>query len=108
MWRNESKWHKVNGLSLLRTVIKVFVQRIYRDISIQTFLSVISAVYSSRTQNKSNIVLNFKDVLSSIRVAELGSLSSGAKMATKIFVKRVFIIFATKASFLRVIANLQI
>ena len=42
------------------------------------------------------------------RVAELGSLSSGAKMAMKIFVKRVFIIFATNASFLRVIANLQI
>ena len=28
------------------------------------------------------------------RVAELGSLSSGAKMAMKIFVKRVFTIFA--------------
>ena len=38
------------------------------------------------------------------RVAELGSLSSGAKIAMKIFVKRVFTIFA---SFLRVIANLQ-
>ena len=33
------------------------------------------------------------------RVAELGSLSSGAKMAMKIFVKRVFIIFAANASF---------
>ena len=43
-----------------------------------------------------------------IRVAELGSLSSGAKMAVKIFVKRIFTIFATKASFLRVIVNLQI
>ena len=42
------------------------------------------------------------------RVAELGSLSSGAKMAMKNFVKRVFTIFATNASFLRVIANLQI
>ena len=42
------------------------------------------------------------------RVAELGSLSSGAKMAMKIFVKRVFTIFATNASFLRVITNLQI
>ena len=41
------------------------------------------------------------------RVAELGSLSSGAKMAIKIFVKRVFKIFASNASFLRVIANLQ-
>ena len=41
------------------------------------------------------------------RVAELGSLSSGAKMAMKILVKRVFTIFASNASFLRVIANLQ-
>ena len=41
------------------------------------------------------------------RVAELGSLSSGAKMAMKIFVKRVFTIFASNASFLRSIANLQ-
>ena len=41
-------------------------------------------------------------------VAELGSLSSGAKMAMQIFVKRVFTIFTTNASVLRVIANLQI
>ena len=41
------------------------------------------------------------------RLAELGSLSSGAKMAMKIFVKRVFTIFVSNASFLRVIANLQ-
>ena len=41
------------------------------------------------------------------RVAELGSLPSGAKMAMKIFVKRVVTIFASNASFLRVIANLQ-
>ena len=38
---------------------------------------------------------------SQYRVAELGSLSSGAKMAMKIFVKRV------NASFLRVIADFQ-
>ena len=42
------------------------------------------------------------------RVAELGSLSSGAKMAMKISVKRVFTIFATNGSLLRIIANLQI
>ena len=41
------------------------------------------------------------------RVAEFGSLSSGSKMAMKIFVKGVFTIFASNASFLRVIANLQ-
>ena len=40
-------------------------------------------------------------------VAELGSLSSGAKMAMKIFVKLVSTIFASNALFLRVIANLQ-
>ena len=42
------------------------------------------------------------------RVAEVGSLSSGAKIVIKTFVKRVFTIFATNVSFLRVIANLQI
>ena len=41
------------------------------------------------------------------RVAELDSLSSGAKMAMKIFVKRVFTISPTNASFLWLIANLQ-
>ena len=41
------------------------------------------------------------------RVAELGSVSSGAKMEMKMFVKRVFTIFASNASFLRVIASLQ-
>ena len=42
-----------------------------------------------------------------IRVEEFGSLSPGTKMAMKIFVKRVFTTFATTASFLRLIANLQ-
>ena len=54
------------------------------------------------------IIFAFYWVLFVSRVAELDSLSSGAKMAMKIFVKRVFKIFATKASFWRVIANLQI
>ena len=40
------------------------------------------------------------------RVAEAGSLSARAKMATKVFVMPVFAIFATDASFSRVIANL--
>ena len=43
-----------------------------------------------------------------LRVAELGSLSWGAKMAMQIFVKGVFTIFATNALFLHVMANLQI
>ena len=42
------------------------------------------------------------------RVAEVGSLSARAKMALQIFVKRVVTNFAANASFLRVIANLQI
>ena len=42
-----------------------------------------------------------------IRVAELGSLSSGAKMTMKIFVMLIFTTFATNASFLHVMANLQ-
>ena len=42
------------------------------------------------------------------RVAGLGWLSAGAKMAMKPFVKRVFTIFATNASFLRVISNFRI
>ena len=39
------------------------------------------------------------------RVAGLGRLSAGAKMAMKPFVKRVFNIFATNGSFFRVISN---
>ena len=42
------------------------------------------------------------------RVAGLGRLSAEAKMAMKPFVKRVFTIFATNASFLRVISNFRI
>ena len=43
-----------------------------------------------------------------IRVAGLGRLSAGAKMAMKPFAKHVFTIFATNASFLRVISNFRI
>ena len=51
----------------------------------------------------------FPHIIFLVRVAELGSLSSGEKMAMEIFVKRVFTIFPTSASFcLRVIANMQI
>ena len=42
------------------------------------------------------------------RMAEVGSHSSRAKMAIRIFVKQVFTIFAINASFLLVNANLQI
>ena len=41
--------------------------------------------------------------LSSSRVAEVGSLSANAKMATKVFVRCVFAIFATNASFLHLV-----
>ena len=46
--------------------------------------------------------------LMTYRVAGLGRLSAGANMAMKPFVKRVIIIFATNASFLRVISNFRI
>ena len=39
------------------------------------------------------------------RVAEVGSLSARTKMATKVFARRIFAIFATNASFLRIVAN---
>ena len=38
-------------------------------------------------------------------MVEVGSLSARTKIATKVFVRRVFAIFATNASFLCVIAN---
>ena len=53
------------------------------------------------------MLLVYYTLLHGGRVAKLGSLSSGAKMVMKIFVKCVFTIFASNASFLRVIANLQ-
>ena len=53
------------------------------------------------------VSLHMLTVVLCARVAELGRLSSGAKMAMKIFAKRVFTIFASNASFLRVIANLH-
>ena len=62
---------------------------------------------NKQIQQLSQIIqqINFRSLPG--RVAELGILSSGAKMAMKIFVKRLFTIFASNASFLRVIANLQ-
>ena len=68
------------------------------------FVFVVVVVTSVDAAESTNLIENIKHN----RVAELGSLSSGAKMAMKIFVKRVFTIFATNASFLHVIANLQI
>ena len=65
------------------------------------FVFVVVVVTSVDAAESTNLIENIKHN----RVAELGSLSS---MAMKIFVKRVFTIFATNASLLRVIANLQI
>ena len=45
------------------------------------------------------IVIIIVIVIVIVRVAEVGSLSARAKMATKIFVSSVFVIFATKTSF---------
>ena len=52
--------------------------------------------------------LQIYDRYSVNRVAGLGRLSVGANMAMKPFVKRVIKIFATNASFLRVISNFRI
>ena len=46
--------------------------------------------------------VNHEKLVPNARVAELGSLSSGAKMAMKIFAKHVFTISTSNASFLRV------
>ena len=61
----------------------------------------------SRTSSKTSRDSEPEVVVVETRVAKLGSLSSGAKMAMKIFVKHVFTIFASNVSFFRVIANLQ-
>ena len=50
----------------------------------------------------------FQGAIPLTRVAGLDRLSAGANMAMKPFVKRVFTIFATNASFLRVISNFRI
>ena len=50
----------------------------------------------------------FSFIVPETRMAEVGSLSARAKMAIKFFVKHVFTVFATNASFLRVNAILQI
>ena len=58
---------------------------------------------------RSSWTIFLTDSLSSrARVAGLDRLSAGTKMAMKPFVKRVFTIFATNASFLRVISNFRI
>ena len=55
-----------------------------------------------------DIITGDKDDCDNDRVAGLGRLLAGAKMAMKPFVKHVFTIFATNASFLRVISNFRI
>ena len=59
----------------------------------KVFLTFFSAVYSWECGD-----LGCESTYDGFRVAELGSLSSGAKMAMKIF--------ASNASFLHVVANL--
>ena len=64
---------------------------------------------SNEAYIKENIPKIFvRKIIPPNRVAGLGRLSAGAKMAMKPFVKRVFTIFATNASFLRVISNFRI
>ena len=50
---------------------------------------------------------NYETYDTDARVAEVGSLSTGAKIAIKIFVWRVIAIFAISASFSHVVTNLQ-
>ena len=50
--------------------------------------------------------LQINQLMLPIRMAEVGSLLARPKMAIKAFVKHIFTIFATNASFLHVIANL--
>ena len=76
--------------------------------SVYGIIKTVIVVYIWIDQNKSKMKTSVQSEMLWDRVAELGSLSSGTKMAMKIFVKHVFTIFATNASFLRVIANLQI
>ena len=50
----------------------------------------------------------FSFIVPETRMAEVGSLSARANMVIKIFIWRIYAIFATNPMFLRVIANLQI
>ena len=59
-------------------------------------------------QQVSQQCLQGDPIIITTRVAGLGRLSAGANMAMKPFVKRVITIFATNASFLRVISNFRI
>ena len=55
------------------------------------------------------LVLTTHSLVQRARVAEVGSFSARAKIATKAFVRRVFAIFlVVDASFLHVLANLLI
>ena len=59
----------------------------------------ILAIFIHSWTNEYKLFSRLKCPMFQYRVAELGSLSSGAKMAKKIFVKGVFTIFASNALF---------
>ena len=107
---NKRSISTTHGMSfyLERTVIWVadFLQSSFEMIFLFFVLCITQVNWQDFFPLKLSHTFKVNDV--DVRVAELGSLSSGAKMAMKIFVKRVFTIFAINASFLRKIANLQI
>ena len=76
------------------------------------FLLVTDVIWEfAETFHKNHRALTFTTYLLSApldRVAEVGSRSATAIIAKQIFVCRVFDISVTNASFLRIIANLQI
>ena len=74
----------------------------------QSYLEPCQAVVELVERVLASDLVPFLAIILKARVAEVGSLSARAKMVIKTFVKRVLTIFATNASFLRVIANLQI
>ena len=70
--------------------------------------SVQGSIFYGSSQVDITTTITTNIITTPARVAGLGRLSAGAKIATKPFVKRVFTIFATNASFLRVISNFRI
>ena len=116
-FKSSYNWFKIDVLRLLRPPTAIF-RHVHSHLNYLQLKLMCKTRLGSHSRWFLNIFFKTRDPpftwqlplkMSIItRVAEVGSLSSGAKMAMKIFVKRVFTIFATIALFLRVIANLQI
>ena len=70
----------------------------------KTFTLNISTAYKNIAHRYAIFLCSLDYLTRPSRVAGIGRLSAGANMAMKPFVKRVITIFATNASFLRVIS----